>query len=89
MPATASPLLTIHTITASSADSFQPVTRAVFYYIRERPPRPAGRYTTAPSNFEKFELTEDQLLKFHQLNTSPPAITVDVVETFRKRLAKD
>ena len=89
MPATVSQPLTIHTIAAPSAESIQPLTRTVFYYIKEPDPDLAGRYTTAPRNFEKFELTDDQLLKFHELNASPPAISVNVVETFRKRLAKD
>lgn len=89
MPATVSQPFTIHTIAASSTESIQPLTRAVFYYIKEHAPKPAGRYTTAPPGFEEFELTDDQLLKFHELNTSPPAISVKVVETFKKRLAKD
>jgi len=89
MPATASPPLIIHTIPASSVDSIQPLTDAVFYYIKQRAPRPASRYTTALSNFEKLALTDDQILRFHELNASPPPISLKVVGVFRKRLAKD
>jgi hypothetical protein len=67
----------------------RPLTRSTFYYIKERTPRPPSRYTSAATNVEKFELTDDQLLKFHELNTSPPPVSLKVVETFRKRLAKD
>jgi hypothetical protein len=69
--------------------STYPLTRAAFYYVKEPVPRPTARYTTAPHEFEKFELTHDQLIKFHELNTSPPPVSVKVVQTFRKRIAKD
>ncbi len=89
MTLTISQPLTIHTIEASSAASIQPLTRATSYYVKERVPKLAARYTTAPDNFEKFELTDDQILKFHELNTNPPPISLKVVEVFRKRLAKN
>ncbi len=89
MLATASPPLTIHTIPASSVDSIQPLTHAVFYYVEQRAAKSTSRYTTALSNFEKFELSDDQILSFHELNANPPPISLKVVEVFRKRLAKD
>jgi hypothetical protein len=89
MPGTASPPLRIYATSGSSAEASHQLTRAVFYYINEPILRPADRYTTAPPAFEQFELTQEQLLKFHELNTSPPPVSVKVVQTFRKRIAKD
>ncbi len=89
MPATASPPLRIYATSGSSAEPSHPLTRAVFYYIKEPILGRADRYTTTPHTFEKFELTQEQLLKFHELNTSPPPVSVKVVQTFRKRIATD
>jgi hypothetical protein len=89
MSATASHSLNIHILAASSPQPTEPLTRAVFYRIKQRIPRLACRYTTSPQSFERFELTDQQILTFHELNASPPAISVKVIETFRKRIAKD
>lgn len=65
----------------------QPVTSSPRVSVCTPAAVPSGAATGTDALVQTFQLTSEELAKFHQLNLNPPSPSNQVIELFRSKLA--